>query len=167
VSIVINQIVERTHEAKRLAHAKLEVKESGRELASLQGQIAGRKEYLGILAAEFHLSQSFLEDTGDSSLILVEMEEADLEGIQAEINELQHCEEWGNVLARIDGLTSDLKDYLLFGAEKSRDLDICQGKHKAHVAHVAFFEAVKIALEWVRKKAAEKKEELPFGKKSA
>jgi hypothetical protein len=162
MSIAISQLVVRTNEAMRLAHAKLEIEESGREVAALQGQIAGGKDFISDLAAEFFLTQSFLDDIGDVSLTLPDASESYLEAIQADINELCASEPWKAVLGRIDERTENLKNHLLFAAEKSRDLDLCQARHKAHTEYKAFFEAVKNALERARAKSAEKKEELPF-----
>ena len=162
MSITISQLVVRANEAMRLAHAQLEVEDGGREVAKLQGNIAGHKNFIEDLSAEFGLTQFFLDDTGDTSLVLSDLEEAQLEEIQADINLLKKSSSWVATLARIDVRTQEMKDFLLERADKSRSLDICQGKHQAHIAYQAFFNAVESALLTARQRSAEKKSELPF-----
>ncbi len=167
MSITISQLVVRANKAMRLAHAQLEVEDGGREVAKLQGNIAGHKQFIEDLSAEFGLTQFFLDDTGDTALKLPDLDEAQLEAIQADINIIKDSSAWKRLLERIDVRTQEMKDFLLEEADKSRSLDICQGKHQAHIAYQSFFNAVEDALTVARMRAAEKKSELPFDEDEA
>lgn len=140
--LALNEIIVRVLHESAECKTKLEVEESGREVAKLQGLVSGYRVFLNFLAAEFYLSQSMLEYNGDKGFDAPKLSDAALYSYQADIAAMKESESWINVLARIEANTSDLKNHLLFGAEKSRDLDYSQGQYKATTFYTTFFDAI-------------------------
>lgn len=160
----LGQIVIRANEEIRIAIAKLEVEESGRDVARLQGNISGYKKLISAMCGEFHLTQVDIEDNGDFSCKLADLTDAELDVAQHDAIELQNSEEWKAVIARIDAIIVESKNYLLYCAEKSRDLDLKQGEYKGMMICNDFFSAVNDEVER-RKRIAEQKArepDLPF-----
>ena len=144
----------------------LETEENGRVVASLQGKIAGYKEIISILAAEFSLTQAMLDDTGDEPIDIGKADDEEVDASVASIEALRKTEAWAKVLARVEANIVNLKDFLLFSAEKSRDLDICQGKYEAQTVYKSFFSQVESESSYRQRKREEKQKEkaehLPF-----
>ncbi len=166
----LNEIVIRINQLSREAKNQLEVEESGRKVAELQGNIAGYRKFLNFLCAEFHLTQQFIEESGDKELNLAETSDTQLDIYSSEIHWLQNdSHEWKEVLARIQETDDGLKDWLLYKATKSRDLDVAQGTHQAMIMYDKFFEAIFSEVERRKKKAEEERDkerdegmQLPF-----
>ncbi len=139
----LNELIVRNLKLSREAKALLETEESGRKLAELQGNVAGYRKFMDFLAAEFHLTQTFIEDTGDEEMNLADLSDATLDVLSHEIHMLQNeSEAWKNVLERITEEDEKLKGWLLYEATKSRELDVAQGIHQAMVMYDQFFESV-------------------------
>jgi hypothetical protein len=152
---VINQIIIIANDEMRRARERLEVEESGRELAALQGNLVGYKNLVAHMAAEFELPQIFIEDSGDAPLRIPELDDEVLETFAVEVETLKDDRRWESVEARIDHDIGELKNHLLFKAEKSRDLDLCQGQYKGETVYTRLFEKVRDELE--RRHAAQAK----------
>ena len=152
---VLKQIIILANKKTREAKERLLIEESGRIVAALQGSVAGYAYLIESLAAEFHLKQAMLEDTGDDPLdyasISYELEEA----IRTDKAALVAGEAWADVLTRIVEKTEFLKDSLLLRAEKSRNLDVSQGYHKAMLTYQNVFDAI----DWEEKRREAKRQE--------
>lgn len=162
----LNQIIIIAIHKMGVCKDDLETEESGRVVASLQGKIAGYKEIINILAAEFSLTQSMLDDTGDVPFDIDKAQDEEIDVIGASIEALRKRDEWTKVLGRVEENVVALKDFLLFSAEKSRDLDICQGKYAAQTVYKSFFSQVESEVSYRQRKREEKQKEqaehLPF-----
>ena len=129
----LNEIVIRINQLSREAKNQLEVEESGRKVAELQGNIAGYRKFLDFLCAEFHLTQQFIEESGDEELNLAETSDKQLDIYSFEIHWLQNDSlEWKELLGRIQETDDGLKDWLLYSATKSRDLGCCSWHSRSH-----------------------------------
>jgi hypothetical protein len=142
MSHCLTQLVLRANAEMRAAHEKLEIEESGREVAALQGKIAGTKEFLRDLAEVFDLPMAYLEDEGQKPDDLLEYELDAIELINVDVSAVRTSSNWERLLEKLHARTEALKYYLLEVAEKSRDLDLVQNKHKAHFAFETFFRDV-------------------------
>ena len=164
MTLALNEIIIRANYETALARAKLETEESGRVVASLQGHISGYKALTAFLAAEFHLTEGFIQNSGDSPNNAPDMDDAWLAVMDSDIRMLKEDPAWQAVLARIDNNTEHIKNHLLLRAEKSRELDIGQGQYRATTFYNSFFESIENEI--CRRKAAEEKKrqepELPF-----
>jgi hypothetical protein len=154
--MAINEIIIRTLHESAQCKDKLETEESGREVARLQGSVAGYRMFLSFLAAEFHLPQSVLEYTGDEGFEAPKLGDDQLISYRIDIADLKLSDAWVKVLARIEENTLKLKNFLLFSAEKSRDLDYSQGQFKATVFYENFFTAIENETARREKEAAER-----------
>jgi hypothetical protein len=130
-ALAIDQIIVIANDEMRLARERLEIEESGREVASLQGKIRGFNILLGHMYAELGLTQIAIEDLGDKPLDMRELTDDQLQVLEADVETLQVNPAWLAVLERIGKDDEDSKNFLLLDAEKSRDLDLRQGQHKA------------------------------------
>jgi hypothetical protein len=160
--LVSNEIIAIINEEMRLAHYKLEVEESGRVVGALQGNIAGYKLLLSYLSAEFNLSQFVLEDNGEKPLVIPDMSDDEFIIFSHDIEEFKSLEEWRRVLNRIDQRTEDLKNHLLFSAEKTRDLDLSQGTYKGMTVFKQLFNAVEQSEISRQNKKKEDKDAMPL-----
>jgi len=140
--LAINQIITIANAEMQLARDRLEVEESGREVASLQGHIIGYKKLIGIMAAELGLTQIAIEDLGDKPLIVPDMDDETLAVLTEDIGILKAAEEWGEVQQRIEEDIETMKNHRLFAAEKSRDLDLCQGQYEGETVYTRLFNSV-------------------------
>ena len=140
--LAINEIIVRTLAESSICKDKLEIEESGRVVANLQGLVSGYRIFISFLAAEFHISQSALEYNGDVGFEIPKITDLELSMYQIDIEGLKITEAWKNVLERIEKNTEQLKNNLLFNAEKSRDLDYSQGQYKATNFYKEFFVAI-------------------------
>lgn len=159
---VLNQIIIKANYEMSKAKDKLLVEESGRIVASLQGHVAGYSFLISSLAAEFHLPQYLLEDTGDDSLKYSDLSDEMLLSMRIDQQELVSSPGWSGVTERIDEKTVYLKDNLLYNAEKSRDLDVSQGFYKAMEIYKKVFESIEYEVDWRDKKNKEDKKATPL-----
>jgi hypothetical protein len=162
--LVLNEIIVIVNDEMRQAHIKLEFEESGREVAALQGHVAGYKLLLSYLSAEFHLVQTILEDNGERPMVIPDMSDDELAVFNHDVESFKGLEEWRRVLNKIDERTEDLKNHLLFGAEKTRDLDISQGTYKGMTVFSRLFNAVEHEVERREEKKEKEKKEMPLFK---
>jgi hypothetical protein len=162
IGIALNQIVIICLDEIRLDRAKLEVEEKGREVAAAQGRIAGYKELLKVIQESFELPDIFFEDTFDRPMNIPDLADEIFFLLQDDIARLTELECWKIVLKKIAEEIEGLKTYLLFDAENTRALDICQGKRKGMMAYERLFNATKSDAERRERKAKEEKESPEF-----
>ena len=144
-ALALDEIVIRAHYERRAAHEKLEIEESGREVASLQGHIAGYKLLVEYIIKSFNLSGvwcALIEDNNDLPLIVPDLSDEFLSELKVSANDLIDSEVWQNVMNDVILETDRLKNYLLFTAEKSRDLDFCQGKYSGMNLYESLFSEI-------------------------
>ena len=148
------------------ALAKLQVEESGRTVASLQGHIAGYKELVKIISEEFIVSPgwcSVAQDNAQEDIVLPDMSDEAMAELNADaMNLIKNSESWGKVLSRVQDVTNRLKDQLFTNGHSTRDIDLAQGHYHDMTIYESFFKA--IDNEIVRREGAkkEKEGELPF-----
>lgn len=152
----LNQIIIMAQKEMRLAIAQLQVEDKGREVASLQGRVAGYKELIGNIAHNFHLTELMLEDEGDEPVCIPDMKDEELDIVNYDARNLLAREEWKAVVERVESNVYAWKNSLFYEGESTRDLDIAQGKYKGQKIYESFFDAVQNEVERRAKKAAEK-----------
>jgi hypothetical protein len=142
LDLAIDQIITLANNEMQKDRDRLEVEDSGREVAALQGKIVGYKKLIGSVAAEFGLSQGSIDYLGGAPLKINDLEDATLDRLTFDIATLRDDPAWRAVLARIDVDVENMKTHLLFEAEKSRDLDLCQGQYKGETVYKTLFNLV-------------------------
>lgn len=146
--------------------AKLQVEENGRNVASLQGHIAGYKELVRIISEEFVVSPGWLnvaQDSSENDIVLPDYTDEAIDELHEDAkNLIENSEAWRKVVSRIADKTSSLKDDLFSKGHSTRDIDIAQGHYYGMTIYESFFDAIKNEIE--RREAArkEKESELPF-----
>jgi hypothetical protein len=153
----IDQIITIANDEMQRARDALEVEESGRAVAAFQGNIVGYKRLIAHMAAEFGLTQFAIEDLGDAPLKIPDLDDMTLVALRVDIESLKIDPQWSEVLARIDKDTEEMKNYLLFTAEKSRDLDLKQGQWKGETVYTRLFDSAED--EWKRREAKKQEKE--------
>jgi hypothetical protein len=83
----LDQIIIIALQQMELDKAKLEVEESGREVAALQGEIAGIKDIISYISAEFHVTQAAIESTGDVPFTIPDLDENEFEVLRHDVEE--------------------------------------------------------------------------------
>jgi len=124
-----------------VCRVKLENEPSGRVLAHLQGKIPGCKFGLEAMKEIFNLSEDFF-NSGKKPLDLSMFSQEEILGVEQDMEDLQKREEWQQFLNRIQSKAEELKDFLLFRAKKSRDLDLSQGEYNGMVMYQKLFDAI-------------------------
>jgi len=152
----INQIIIMAQFEMRQAIAQLQVEEKGREVASLQGRVAGYKELIANIAKNFRLTQRDLEDEGDEPCKIPDLNDDDLAMVNEDVNVLLAREEWAAVLERVESNVYSWKNSLFYDGENTRDLDIAQGKYQGQKIYESFFNAVSDEVARRAAEAAEK-----------
>lgn len=142
--VLVNEMVVRVNHEIRESQIKLETEDSSTELANLQGKVAGSKKFLDFLAAEFHLTQGTTEDLGDKPVDLRNMTEQKVAQLAADVKLIQQTDEWLRVVSRIEERKESLKEFLLFRAEKGRDLTVAQATWRAMTFYMDLFEKIRI-----------------------
>jgi hypothetical protein len=173
--LAIDKIIVVVNTWIRYVRLHLETEDGGRVLASLQGHLAGYKALFTFLCAEFGITEYGLEDNGDIPTPVCpteNMDERDLRGFGLELDDfalsalaldiatLPADPRWENVNRRIMEKTEELKSYLIDRAEKSRDLDVCQGERRGMLIAERLFNAVRNEAEYrERKREKERKDD--------
>jgi hypothetical protein len=121
---------------------KLENEPSGRVLAYLQGKIPGCKFGLEAIKEIFNLNDEFFGQI-EKPVVLSQLSREEILGVEADMEELQKTEEWQKFLSQIQAKADNLKDFLLFKAKKSRDLDVSQGDYTGMVMYQKLFDSIK------------------------
>jgi len=152
----LNQIIILAQSEMSNAIDKLQVEEKGREVAKLQGKVAGYKEIINIIAAKFHLSQYSLENNGDEPAKIPDLSDEDLEIVNLDMLTLRERLEWQEVIDRVEANIYNWKNILFYEGESTRDLDLVQGKYEGQGIYGQFFSAVEREVERRAKEAAEK-----------
>ncbi len=164
-NFALNELIVIINQEVKICKSKLEIEESGREIASLQGHVVGYRKLISWLCANFHFTQDFVEDKGENPLMIPELTDESLAVLSLEINWLQEIsEEWKGVMQRSKENVEALKNELLYSAEKTRDLDHCQGQFKATQIYATFFNSVEneIARRQKEKEKRQKEPEFAF-----
>jgi hypothetical protein len=140
----------------RLAIAQLQVEEKGREVAKLQGRVAGYKELVSNIANNFGLTQFMLEDNGDEPVKIPDMKDEELDVVNYDAKNLLARPEWKQVMDRVESNIYAWKESLFYYGDCVRDLDIAQGKHTGQKIFESFFNSVFDEVARRAKEAAEK-----------
>jgi len=137
----ILQIITWTNCEIEKCREKLENEPSGRILAYLQGKIPGCKFALKAIEEIFHLNEAFFNG-GEKPCEMSRLTQEQILAAEKDMEELQQTEEWRQFLGRIQERSNELKDFLLFEAKKSRDLDVHQGEYKGMITYQTVFDAI-------------------------
>lgn len=138
----LNELIVRINWDTRECKGKLLVEESGREVASLQGQVSGYSKLMSFLRAEFNLKQAFVEDLLEEKLNVPDLSDAALFDLEEDCLDLQATGAWAAIETRAAERTEELKHHLLFKADNGRELDIAQGQYNAMTCYKGFFNHV-------------------------
>lgn len=162
-NLVLAEIVTRAIWGQKESHQKLEIEESGRVVATLQGKIAGYKQLLNLIGESFDFHGPWcavIEDSDDKPIDITEMSDAYLSELKSGVKVFrEYHESFDKVTKGIQAETESLKSYLLFKADKTRELDVCQGKYKGMILYNDLFKAVE---EESERREKNKKETLDF-----
>ena len=157
---MISQLITRTHETMRLLRQRLEVEERGPEVASIQGQIVGLKNFLGHMAHAFNLSPLIMIDTEDRPVAVADLTDEQLLKAIDEAEKIQKTDQWKVLLSYIDQDIEEIKEHLIYEATQSRDLHLGQGTRKGLLEYKALFGAIEN--EQTRRKDLAREPDLPF-----
>jgi hypothetical protein len=152
----LNQIIIMAQPEMRLAIAQLQVEDKGREVAKLQGRVAGYKNLIANIAGNFHLTQTMLDDNGDEPVKIPDLKDEELDIVNYDARILLEREEWKAVMERVESNIYSWKNSLFYDGECVRDLDLTQGKYQGQKIFENFFNAVQGEVERRAKEAAEK-----------
>jgi hypothetical protein len=129
MDMAINYLIVKSNMDERKYKGDLEIEESGRVLANLQGKVSGHRKFIAFLTDRFNLSPHVTQDSGESESI-EDFDDPHLYALQISIADMQSRQEWRYFINDVDTEISILKNNLLYSAEKSRDLDIAQGTYQ-------------------------------------
>lgn len=162
----LDQIITKAFHENKVDLGKLQVEENSRNVASLQGHIAGYKELVRIISEEFVVSPGWIgtaEINSDRDVVLPDLSDEALAELFADAkNMIENSPAWGKVLSRITDKTAELKDDLFFKGHSTRDIDISQGHYYGMTIYESFFKAIDNEVELREKAKKDKEEELPF-----
>lgn len=165
-NFALDAILTRAFRENNVDLATLQVEDNGRNVASLQGHIAGYKDLVKIISEEFVVSPgwcSIAQDSAEEDVILADMSDEAMNELCADVkNLIENSEAWERVLRRIEEKTIQLKDQLFTNGHSTRDLDLAQGHYYGMTIYESFFNAIDNEVERREKEKREKKEELPF-----
>jgi hypothetical protein len=135
------QIIAYTNAEIRFCKEKLENESSGRRLAHLQGKIPGCKFSIECLKEQFNLSAEMVDDSQEPCQ-MADLSWEQLAGAQKDMETIKASDQWAAFLSRIDSKITELKDFLLTEAKKSRDMDISQGEYRGMTVYEKVFTAI-------------------------
>jgi hypothetical protein len=115
----------------------LEAETKSNVIAYLQGKIPGCKFLLNSLKDAFLLSDDFMQHNEVCDYANLSYEE--LLGAQIDIRDLEAKVSWVQFLARVEERASDMKEFLLFRAKKSRSMFEVQGKYSGMTTYKEVF----------------------------
>ncbi|MDR1176926.1 MAG: hypothetical protein LBK83_15810 [Treponema sp.] len=136
------QIIAYTNAEIKICKEKLENESSGRRLAHLQGKIPGCKFSIECLKEQFNLSDEMVESSQEPCQ-MADLSWEQLVGAQKDMETIKASDQWAAFLSRIDSKITELKDFLLTEAKKSRDMDISQGEYRGMTVYEKVFTAIK------------------------
>lgn len=148
-SLVLNEIVIRAINDRREAREKLETCDKNRDIAVMQGNIQGWNFLLEQIAEEYNSSEfspifyNIIEDNGDKPSDFSKLDAISLDALYVDVLGIAEDERWQKIQKAIFSKIEGLKDFLLYRAAQSRDLDVCQGKYRAMVCFESVFEQIK------------------------
>jgi hypothetical protein len=151
----LNMLVVFINDSIRYCKVSLETEEKSKDIAFLQGKITGYRLLLSFLKKNFNLEDSFLEDNGESPVVILELPREEIDKLSLVIESLLVSNEWEGVLGDVTLTKEGLKAFLLDNAENARDLYVSQAQYMAITCYESLFNSVK-------KAEANYKEELPF-----
>jgi hypothetical protein len=155
MSELLNMLVVLINSGIRLCKAQLETEEKSRDIAFLQGRIAGYKALLSYLEKCFSLSGEFLEDNNEKPVEIGGLSTDELIKLSLVIDGLSISDEWQEVIEHVAGERERLKLFLLHEAENARDLYVTQARHAAMTCFENLFANIK-------EEEKKRTEELPF-----
>lgn len=165
-NFAIDAILTKAFHENNMDLAKLQVEDNGRNVASLQGHIAGYKELVKIISDEFLVSPGWCaiaQDSAENDIVLPDMSDEAIAELNADaMNLIKNSEAWGKVMSRIDDVTKNLKDHLFTDGHSTRDLDLAQGHYHGMTIYEAFFKAIDNEMARREKAKKDKEGELPF-----
>lgn len=165
-NFALDEILTKAFHENNVDLAKLQVEENSRNVASLQGHIAGYKELVKIISEEFTVSPGWCavaQDSAEADIVLPDMSDEAIAELSADaMNLIKNSEAWGKVLSRIEEKTTTLKDRLFFDGHSTRDLDLAQGHYHGMTIYEAFFKAIDNEVERREKAKKDRDGELPF-----
>jgi hypothetical protein len=136
---LINLLVMNINARLRVCKNNLETEEKSKEVACLQGKIAGYKTLINYLCGEFELSQSMAEDNGDNAPVLADCASGYIKKLGAQIREIETDLRWEKLVGRVEEHTLQAKAFLLFEAENSRDMFFTQAAHEGITVYQEIF----------------------------
>lgn len=142
MNIALNHLIIRSNAEENAAKIQLEIEESNRKVANLQGKVSGHRRLMTYLADKFHFSQHALEYNGEQPEALPDMEDIEFGALVVSIQDLRTRPEWHEVESEIAHATEEIKTHLLISAEKTRDLDVAQGTYQGMTMYRDFFRSV-------------------------
>ena len=122
---LINLLLANIARETKICKGQLEVEESGRKVATLQGKITGFKRMVNHLSAEFSITQNQIDSIGDEPPLIPDLRDHDVHELNTQRVVIEGAsDEWKKVIDRIKKDYETLKDDLLYSASSTRDLDL-------------------------------------------
>ena len=113
----------------------LEYEDKAKEVATLQGELAGYKLLIDKVSKQFPIDFFYDEDVSGDPESIRDMDQDYLNLLCKDAAESKKDERWQNINTAIDGEIAEIKSYLLYSADGSRALPYCQGKARGMVVH--------------------------------
>lgn len=115
---------------------KLQIEESGSEIAWAQGFIAGTADYKNLLVTAKYRIDSELYNTQvntalfyENGVCLLDLEE--LRDVMSDVEELTDSGMYKSIKKIWDDTVAEKKDFLFYNSKKGRDLYFCKGWYAA------------------------------------
>lgn len=135
----VDYLVFRSKAEIELSKIELETEENGRKIANYQGVIAGNKEFLRIVFEQFANIQ---QDSEERFFPVNEMDDDYFNDLILDCENLRKDDDWKIIDGLINDDTETAKSFLLFEAEKGRDLDVTQGQHRGQTIASRIFREI-------------------------
>jgi hypothetical protein len=136
------QIIAFTNAEIAVCKEKLEIESSGRRLAHFQGKIPGCHFLIDCLKEQFSLSDEMVANSQEPCKMF-DLSWEQLSAAQVDMETLKTSDDWAAFLSQIDSKITELKEFLLTKAKKSRDMDITQGEYRGMTIYEKAFSAIK------------------------
>jgi hypothetical protein len=140
--VLLNLLIVTINCTMRHCKERLEIEKKAKEVAFLQGKLAGCKELLNHLCGQFGLRQEIVEDTGESMPEIQNYSTPHIMKLWRDLQAVRNDARWDSVLERVNTETENIKNSLLQVANNSRDLYILQSKHQGMTVFINLFKAI-------------------------
>jgi len=132
-------ILTAVYDRMRYCKNKLEIEESGKFIANLQGKISG----YNLLLDQMKKNIPFLDfsDTGEEEVVPHDMDDSELVFISMEL--LTNRCYWDPIEKFMKYQVAQDKHYLYYDCKKSRDIDVIHGKRDGMLMFKGIFQAIK------------------------